>query len=959
MPPKSKITSAGSGAAGTHTGRSATSNTNLVALYKAVYTGLHDDEPDYEQALDAIERLLYLDANNLKVKLCKCILLIQTNAFEQVDQVVKTSEVDELYRLLSEEKSGDQSRGLQAKRQQQATALQFQLTPAQRAEFAKLLLVAKAYALYRRNLVDQALEILNNVASRVAEPDMTLDNLVVQTLYKQGSFTAASEAFAQLLTKYADQGLESDPEYIVNAMAINIMANHADKALSLVQPILKTMTKHRLASNAAIKARLDRTRESDRSSVLDTLRREQLSELLAVAGEVDAKEDGSYPVVDADVAEDDVVSTHADAWLNTGLALLELNRPREALVAIRCARRLIILDAMERIREADPEAYSGTLPASAIAKHDSAAASEFWMLMTAEAYALQRLVSEPSATSSYSNYSPALQELLAAYDADLSFYLSDRDQTKLRDTVKELYTKVANTEGANLQAQAVAINNVAALRGNAADKPAEMLKKLEAAVAAAGDRLTPAQVRGVRLNTCLLLAHARKFQECKDLLLKLSRSLRETSSKGEFSVLMNAFVAVKEKAYDQADAFLAAHIESHPKSSMLSQLTQIHLCLLKENYAGALAKLEAFVEDGKVASAQFPNIRHAPAVTALRVAFLERMGDADGAIKLLESEMEYLKTHPQEAKVFGSNVISAMREHIVELYLRSGKSVLAISYLRELVNSADVAGQIGKKRKYLARLILALADSNPEAAAEHFSTLEQLAGGEAKSATGSAILTPAHLNDLETQSISALKAGASIVVSSEAKRDGAEAAQAADAAPQGKVRGADGRPKYSPEKLEAVRRRKKQRRIRHVPEAVRRELAAAGVRIRKTATVKKLHEAIDKVVRQEAQKAETANLAASAAIAPERKEQGKGKGAQKASSAAPLTLAQRLTPNPTRWRPKWERGGSTKRGELARGPQGSGVSDTAKVEVSVTPSAQKPAAQKPAVKSAPKGGRRR
>ena len=446
-------------------------------------------------------------------------------------------------------------------------------------------------------------------------------------------------------------------------------------------------------------------------------------------------------------------------------------------------------------------------------------------------------------------------------------------------------------------AAAIAANNTAALRRNGGKASFEAVRKLDHALAQAGDKLLPKQRQTLDLNAGLLLAHCNKPVEARE-------RLKAGAADAETLALVAIAALVKDKAYAKAEATARDHVAAHPSAakSLRARLALVHLPLLRDNYAVAIAALEDLIAASEGADWQGRGgaLRFKPAVTAVLLAIHGRAGDAAGAEAVLDAAVAHWEKELAAAglseparRARAQSLLHSLQSQAAELKMRAGRAAEAVALLESLAARAQASGDDEGARRYLVQVVSTVVESDPAKAQRLLAQLpgadadakaaagkldvDALEAGPAPAITDAAAATAAAAKPAKTRKVAMddeEDEDGRLASDDDAEDDDESAAAAASAVaylPNGKR-------VLSPEKLAQVRARNKRRRVPTLPGNMTAEQAAA-------------------------------NIAAS-------------KG-----------------PNPHRWLPKWERPaaqqakGKAAKGAIARGPQGSGVSEN-KTEVS-------------------------
>ncbi|MBA0566818.1 hypothetical protein Golax_009070, partial [Gossypium laxum] len=271
------------------------------------------------------------------------------------------------------------------------------------------------------------------------------------------------------------------------------------------------------------------------------------------------------------------------------------------------------------------------------------------------------------------------------------------------------YTDIVNRNLADEPSLAVAVNNLIAVKGP--KEISDSLRKLDRLkekdsqkfeLARAIDlKLSPKQKETIYANRVLLLLHANKMDQARELVAVLPEMFPDNV----MPLLLQAAVLVRENKAGKAEEMLGQFAERFPEKSKI--------ILLARAQVAAAAGHPQIAADSL---AKVPDIQHMPATVATLVALKERAGDINGAAAVLDSAIKWWKTAMTE----GDQLSVVMRE-AASFKLRHGKEEEAAHLYEELVKSnGNIEALVG--------LITTVAHANVEKAEAYEKQLKSLPG---------------------------------------------------------------------------------------------------------------------------------------------------------------------------------------------------------------------------------------
>ncbi|PPS03088.1 hypothetical protein GOBAR_AA17571 [Gossypium barbadense] len=271
------------------------------------------------------------------------------------------------------------------------------------------------------------------------------------------------------------------------------------------------------------------------------------------------------------------------------------------------------------------------------------------------------------------------------------------------------YTDIVNRNLADEPSLAVAVNNLIAVKGP--KEISDSLRKLDRLkekdsqkfeLARAIDlKLSPKQKETIYANRVLLLLHANKMDQARELVAVLPEMFPDNV----MPLLLQAAVLVRENKVGKAEEMLGQFAERFPEKSKI--------ILLARAQVAAAAGHPQIAADSL---AKVPDIQHMPATVATLVALKERAGDINGAAAVLDSAIKWWKTAMTE-----DDQLSVIMREAASFKLRHGKEEEAAHLYEELVKgNGNVEALVG--------LITTVAHANVEKAEAYEKQLKPLPG---------------------------------------------------------------------------------------------------------------------------------------------------------------------------------------------------------------------------------------
>ncbi|KAK8579520.1 hypothetical protein V6N13_142719 [Hibiscus sabdariffa] len=271
------------------------------------------------------------------------------------------------------------------------------------------------------------------------------------------------------------------------------------------------------------------------------------------------------------------------------------------------------------------------------------------------------------------------------------------------------YTDIINRNLADEPSLAVAVNNLIAVKGP--KDISDSLRKLDRLkekdsqkfeLAHAIDmKLSPKQKEPIYANRVLLLLHANKMDQARELVSVLPEMFPDSV----MPVLLQAAVLVRENKAGKAEEMLGQFAETFPEKSKI-------ILLARAQVAAAAGHPQIAAES----LAKVPDIQHMPATVATLVTLRERAGDINGAAAVLDSAIKWWKSAMTE-----DNQLGVIMREAASFKLKHGKEEEASQLYEELVKShGDIEALVG--------LITTVARPNVEKAEAYEKQLKPLPG---------------------------------------------------------------------------------------------------------------------------------------------------------------------------------------------------------------------------------------
>lgn len=237
------------------------------------------------------------------------------------------------------------------------------------------------------------------------------------------------------------------------------------------------------------------------------------------------------------------------------------------------------------------------------------------------------------------------------------------------------YTDIIKRNLADESSFAVAVNNLVALKGpkdvNDSLKKLDRIKEKDMQnfqLARVLDlRLSPKQREAIYANRVLLLLHANKMDQARELVAALPDMFPDSV----MPLLLQAAVLVRENKAGKAEELLGQFSEKLPDKSKIILLARAQV---------AAAANHPFIAAESLA--KIPDIQRMPATVATLVALKERAGDIDGAAAVLDSAIKWWLNAMTE-----DNKLSVIMQEAASFKLRHGREEDASHLFEELVKT--------------------------------------------------------------------------------------------------------------------------------------------------------------------------------------------------------------------------------------------------------------------------------
>ncbi|CAN0929276.1 Signal recognition particle subunit SRP72 [Linum grandiflorum] len=242
----------------------------------------------------------------------------------------------------------------------------------------------------------------------------------------------------------------------------------------------------------------------------------------------------------------------------------------------------------------------------------------------------------------------------------------------------EAYAEIISPNLADdLSSLAVAANNLVAVRGpkEVSDslKKLDLLKEQGAAeyrLARGLEKLSPKQRETIYTNRVLLLLHANKMDQARELV----SALPEMFADSEMPVLLQAAVLVREKKAAKAEELLDHCATKFPHKSKIALLARAQIAAASGHHQIAADSLS-----------RIPDIQHLPATVATLVALKERAGDIDGASAVLDSAVKWWSNSMTDE----DSKLNIIMQEAASFKVRHGRGEEAARLYEELVRSHE------------------------------------------------------------------------------------------------------------------------------------------------------------------------------------------------------------------------------------------------------------------------------
>ncbi|XP_041010054.1 signal recognition particle subunit SRP72-like [Juglans microcarpa x Juglans regia] len=239
----------------------------------------------------------------------------------------------------------------------------------------------------------------------------------------------------------------------------------------------------------------------------------------------------------------------------------------------------------------------------------------------------------------------------------------------------QAYTDTIKRDVSDESSLAVAVNNLIALKGS--KDVSDSLKKVDRLkekdlqnfrLARGLDlKLSPKQREAIYANRVLLLLHANKLDQARELVAALPDMFADSVR----PILLQAAVLVRENKAGKAEEVLGQFVEKFPDKSKV-------VLLARAQVAAAAGHPHIAAES----LAKIHDIQHMPATVATLVALKERAGDIDGAAAVLDSAIKWWSNAMTE-----DNKLSVIMQEAASFKVRHGHEEDAAQLYEELVKS--------------------------------------------------------------------------------------------------------------------------------------------------------------------------------------------------------------------------------------------------------------------------------
>ncbi|XP_015894415.3 uncharacterized protein LOC107428395 [Ziziphus jujuba] len=239
----------------------------------------------------------------------------------------------------------------------------------------------------------------------------------------------------------------------------------------------------------------------------------------------------------------------------------------------------------------------------------------------------------------------------------------------------EAYTDIIKRDLADESSLSVAVNNLIALRGS--KDVSDSLRKLDKLKEKDAQnfqlshgldlKLSPKQRETIYANRVLLLLHANRMDQARELVAALPEMFRDSV----MPVLLQAAVLVRENKAGKAEEILGQFAEKFPEKSKVVLLARAQVAAAASHPHIAAESLS-----------KIPDIQHMPATVATLVSLKERAGDIDGAAAVLDAAIKWWSNSMTD-----NNKLSLIMQEAASYKLRHGQEEDAARLYEELVKS--------------------------------------------------------------------------------------------------------------------------------------------------------------------------------------------------------------------------------------------------------------------------------
>lgn len=282
----------------------------------------------------------------------------------------------------------------------------------------------------------------------------------------------------------------------------------------------------------------------------------------------------------------------------------------------------------------------------------------------------------------------------------------------------ESFTKIIKRDDVLDEAsRAVAINNLIALKGP--KDVSDGLKKLDRLkdrgvqnfqlARGLDQKLSQRQKEAVYLNRVLLLLHANKMDQARELVFALPTMFPESV----MPAMLQAAVLVRENKAGKAEEILAQCADKFPEKSKLLYLARAQIAAAAGHHHVAADSL-----------VRISDIQHMPALVATLISLKERTGDVDGAAAVFDAAIRWWSNAMTE-----DNKRDVMMLEAASFKLKHGKEDEAAMLYEQLVEGHESI-------EALVGLITTVAGVDVDKAEEYEKRLKPLPGVQGLDADG-------------------------------------------------------------------------------------------------------------------------------------------------------------------------------------------------------------------------------